>query len=495
MPTGYILSIDQGTTGTTILLMDAEGEIVGKESREFTQYYPKPGWVEHDAIEIWEVTCQVVVDLVSAYNAKNQIIAIGVTNQRETTVIWDRRTGNPIHPAIVWQCRRTSEICSDLKKQGLEEKIKSKTGLVTDPYFSSTKVLWILDQVDNARSLADQGYLAFGTIDSWLLWNLTDGASHATDQTNASRTMLFNINTLQWDEELLEIFQVPVSILPEVQPSSNIFGTTKGLGFLPDSIPISGMAGDQQAALFGQLCTQSGVAKNTYGTGCFLLLNTGDQPIQSESGLLTTLACSLDQKPTYALEGSVFIAGAAIQWLRDELHFVDSAAETEVLAESLNDSDGVFVVPAFTGLGAPYWDPNAKGAILGLTRGTTPSHIVRASLESIAFQSADLVEAMIYDAGLQLHQLRVDGGAASNNFLMQFQADLLGVDIERPCHIETTAIGAAYLAGLGVGLWKNIDELVLHRQVDRVFSPQMSELQRQDKLSAWRNAVKRVLSS
>ena len=495
MPTGYILSIDQGTTGTTILLMDAEGEIVGKESREFTQYYPKPGWVEHDAIEIWEVTCQVVVDLVSAYNAKNQIIAIGVTNQRETTVIWDRRTGNPIHPAIVWQCRRTSEICSDLKKQGLEEKIKSKTGLVTDPYFSSTKVLWILDQVDNARSLADQGYLAFGTIDSWLLWNLTDGTSHATDQTNASRTMLFNINTLQWDEELLEIFQVPVSILPEVQPSSNIFGTTKGLEFLPDSIPISGMAGDQQAALFGQLCTQSGVAKNTYGTGCFLLLNTGDQPIQSESGLLTTLACSLDQKPIYALEGSVFIAGAAIQWLRDELHFVDSAAETEVLAESLNDSDGVFVVPAFTGLGAPYWDPNAKGAILGLTRGTTPSHIVRASLESIAFQSADLVEAMIYDAGLQLHQLRVDGGAASNNFLMQFQADLLGVDIERPCHIETTAIGAAYLAGLGVGLWKNIDELVLHRQVDRVFSPQMPELQRQDKLSAWRNAVKRVLSS
>ena len=495
MQTGYILSIDQGTTGTTILLMDAEGEIVGKESREFTQYYPKPGWVEHDAIEIWEVTCQVVVDLVSAYNAKNQIIAIGVTNQRETTVIWDRRTGNPIHPAIVWQCRRTSEICSDLKKQGLEEKIKSKTGLVTDPYFSSTKVLWILDQVDNARSLADQGYLAFGTIDSWLLWNLTDGTSHATDQTNASRTMLFNINTLQWDEELLEIFQVPVSILPEVQPSSNIFGTTKGLEFLPDSIPISGMAGDQQAALFGQLCTQSGVAKNTYGTGCFLLLNTGDQPIQSESGLLTTLACSLDQKPIYALEGSVFIAGAAIQWLRDELHFVDSAAETEVLAESLNDSDGVFVVPAFTGLGAPYWDPNAKGAILGLTRGTTPSHIVRASLESIAFQSADLVEAMIYDAGLQLHQLRVDGGAASNNFLMQFQADLLGVDIERPCYIETTAIGAAYLAGLGVGLWKNIDELVLHRQVDRVFSPQMPELQRQDKLSAWRNAVKRVLSS
>ena len=495
MQTGYILSIDQGTTGTTILLMDAEGEIVGKESREFTQYYPKPGWVEHDAIEIWEVTCQVVVDLVSAYNAKNQIIAIGVTNQRETTVIWDRRTGNPIHPAIVWQCRRTSEICSDLKKQGLEEKIKSKTGLVTDPYFSSTKVLWILDQVDNARSLADQGYLAFGTIDSWLLWNLTDGSSHATDLTNASRTMLFNINTLQWDEELLEIFQVPVSILPEVHPSSNIFGTTKGLEFLPDSIPISGMAGDQQAALFGQLCTQSGVAKNTYGTGCFLLLNTGDQPIQSESGLLTTLACSLDQKPTYALEGSVFIAGAAIQWLRDELHFVDSAAETEVLAESLNDSDGVFVVPAFTGLGAPYWDPNAKGAILGLTRGTTPSHIVRASLESIAFQSADLVEAMIYDAGLQLHQLRVDGGAASNNFLMQFQADLLGVDIERPRHIETTAIGAAYLAGLGVGLWGNIDELELHRQVDRVFSPQMSKLQRQDKLSAWRNAVKRVLSS
>ena len=492
MQTGYILSIDQGTTGTTILLMDAEGEIVGKESREFTQYYPKPGWVEHDAIEIWEVTCQVVVDLVSAYNAKNQIIAIGVTNQRETTVIWDRRTGNPIHPAIVWQCRRTSEICSDLKKQGLEEKIKSKTGLVTDPYFSSTKVLWILDQVDNARSLADQGYLAFGTIDSWLLWNLTDGTSHATDQTNASRTMLFNINTLQWDEELLEIFQVPVSILPEVQPSSNIFGTTKGLEFLPDSIPISGMAGDQQAALFGQLCTQSGVAKNTYGTGCFLLLNTGDQPIQSESGLLTTLACSLDQKPTYALEGSVFIAGAAIQWLRDELHFVDSAAETEVLAESLNDSDGVFVVPAFTGLGAPYWDPNAKGAILGLTRGTTPSHIVRASLESIAFQSADLVEAMIYDAGLQLHQLRVDGGAASNNFLMQFQADILGIPVDRPANIETTALGAGFLAGLGCGFWSAWDEIADNRKTERRFEPSMHDDRRDELFKGWKDAVGRM---
>ena len=495
MRTEYVLSIDQGTTGTTVLLMDTKGEIVGKESREFTQYYPQPGWVEHDAIEIWQVTCQVITDLVSTYNVQDQVIAIGVTNQRETTVVWDRRTGNPIHPAIVWQCRRTSGICSDLKLRGLEGKIKSKTGLVTDPYFSATKISWILDQVDNARSLADHGHLAFGTIDSWLLWNLTDGTSHATDQTNASRTMLFNINTLQWDEELLEIFQVPVSILPEVQPSSNIFGTTKGLEFLPASIPISGMAGDQQAALFGQLCTQPGVAKNTYGTGCFLLLNTGDQPIQSKSGLLTTLACSLDQTPTYALEGSVFIAGAVIQWLRDELRFVDSAAETEALAESLNDSDGVVVVPAFTGLGAPYWDPDAKGAILGLTRGTTPSHIVRASLESIAFQSADLVEAMVSDAGFQLDQLRVDGGATSNNFLMQFQADLLGVDVVRPRHIETTAIGAAYLAGLGVGLWKNINELESHRQVDRVFSPQMSESRRQDKLSAWRHAVKRVLSS
>lgn len=495
MRSGYILSIDQGTTGSTILLMDTEGEIVGKGYSEFTQYYPKPGWVEHNAIEIWEVTCQIVTDLVLSHNARNQILAIGITNQRETTVIWDRRTGSPIYPAIVWQCRRTTEICSDLKAQGLEEKIKLKTGLVTDPYFSSTKVSWILDQVDNARSLADQGHLAFGTIDSWLLWNLTGGTSHATDQTNASRTMLFNINTLRWDEELLEIFRVPVSILPEVQPSSNIFGTTKDLEFLPDSIPISGMAGDQQAALFGQLCTHSGTAKNTYGTGCFLLLNTGDQPVQSESGLLTTLACSPDQKPVYALEGSVFIAGAAIQWLRDELHFVDSAAETEVLAESLNDSDGVFVVPAFTGLGAPYWDPSAKGAILGLTRGTTSSHIVRASLESIAFQSADLVEAMIYDAGLPLHQLRVDGGAAANNFLMQFQADLLGVDVERPQHIETTAIGAAYLAGLGVGIWESINDLESYCQVGRVFSPQISELQRQDKLSAWRNAVKRVLSS
>ena len=495
MQSEYILSIDQGTTGSTILLIDTEGKIVGKEYSEFTQHYPKPGWVEHDATEIWEVTRQIMADLVSFHNARNQIIAIGITNQRETTVIWDRRTGYPIHPAIVWQCRRTAEICLDLKKQGLEEKIKLKTGLVTDPYFSSTKVSWILDQVDNARSLANRGHLAFGTIDSWLLWNLTGGTSHAPDQTNASRTMLFNINTLQWDDELLDIFQVPVSILPEVQPSLNIFGTTKNLEFLPDSIPMSGMAGDQQAALFGQLCTQPGAAKNTYGTGCFLLLNTGDQPIQSESGLLTTLACSLDQKPTYALEWSVFVAGAAIQWLRDELHFIDSAAETEALAESLNDSDGVFVVPAFTGLGAPYWDPNAKGAILGLTRGTTPSHIVRASLESIAFQSADLVEAMMHDAGLQLHQLRVDGGATANNFLMQFQADLLGINVERPRHIETTALGAAYLAGLSVGVWKNIDELESYRQVDQIFSPQISDLQRQEKLSAWRNAVKRVLSS
>ena len=428
----YILSIDQGTTGTTVLLIDTYGEIVARSYCEFTQRYPRPGWVEHDATEIWEVTHKIIADLVNTHEVAQQIAAIGLANQRETTVVWERSTGKPIHPAIVWQCRRTSAVCADLKAQGFEELVRAKTGLVLDPYFSATKIAWILDSVNGARVRAERGELAFGTIDAWLLWNLTAGGVHATDYTNASRTMLLNIDTLTWDDELLTVFRVPERILPKVQPSVSTFGKTKNIDPLPNGIPISGIAGDQQAALFGQLCTQPRMAKNTYGTGCFLMLNTGERRVHSKSGLLTTLACGFDKKPVYALEGSVFITGAAVQWLRDGLQIIKSASETEAIAASVADSDGVFVVPAFTGLGAPYWDANAQGAILGLTRGTTRAHIVRATLESIALQTADVVTAMIADAGIGLDRLRVDGGAVVNNFLMQFQADVLGIDVERP---------------------------------------------------------------
>ena len=490
----YILSIDQGTTGSTVLLIDTQGEIVAHGYREFTQYYPHPGWVEHDAAEIWKVTQQVMSDLINAQGVANQIAAIGVTNQRETTVVWERGTGAPIHPAIVWQCRRTSQICADLKAQGVEDLVHAKTGLVLDPYFSATKIAWILDQVNGARERAERGNLAFGTIDTWLLWKLTEGEVHATDYTNASRTMLLNIDTLAWDDELLEVFHVPNSVLPEVQSSGCVFGKTKNTAPLPDGIPIAGIAGDQQAALFGQLCTQPSMAKNTYGTGCFLMLNTGEERIHSKAGLLTTLACGLGEKPVYALEGSVFIAGAAVQWLRDGLRFIDSASETEAIATSVADSGGVFVVPAFTGLGAPYWDANAQGAILGLTRGVTRAHIVRATLESIAFQTADVVTAMIADAGIELNRLRVDGGAVTNDFLMQFQADVLGIEVERPRRIETTGLGAAYLAGLAVGLWQSVDELESHRKIDKVFSPRIDLNQREEKLEGWKNAVRRVMS-
>ena len=490
----YILSIDQGTTGSTVLLIDACGEIVAHGYREFTQHYPRPGWVEHDPIEIWEVTHQVIADLIDAQGVADEITAIGVTNQRETTVVWERKTGRPIHPAIVWQCRRTSDICADLKKRSFEEQIRAKTGLVVDPYFSATKIAWILDRVDGARERAERSELAFGTIDTWLLWHLTGGEVHVTDYTNASRTMLFNIDTLKWDDELLEALRVPKSVLPNVQTSGSIFGKTKNIASLPVGIPIAGIAGDQQAALFGQLCTQAGMAKNTYGTGCFLMLNTGEQRVHSKSGLLTTLTCGLDEKPVYALEGSVFIAGAAVQWLRDGLHLIDTAAETEALAASVPDSAGVFVVPAFTGLGAPYWDADAQGAILGLTRGATRAHLVRATLESIALQTADVVTAMHSDAGIELDRLRVDGGAVANNFLMQFQADMLDIDVERPTRIETTGLGAGYLAGLTVGVWNGIHELESHRKIDRVFSPQIDTNQRQEKLNGWKNAVRRVMS-
>ncbi len=490
----YILSIDQGTTGSTVLLIDAHGEITAHGYREFTQHYPRPGWVEHDPIEIWEVTHQVIADLVNAQGIADQIAAIGVTNQRETTVVWERSTGRPIHRAIVWQCRRTADICADLKERGMEELVRAKTGLVLDPYFSATKIAWILDGIEGARKWTERGELAFGTIDTWLLWNLTGGEVHATDYTNASRTMLFNIDTLSWDDELLEVFHVPASVLPEMQASGGVFGETKNINPLPDGIPIAGIAGDQHAALFGQLCTQAGMAKNTYGTGCFLMLNTGEQRVDSKSGLLTTLGCSLDEKPVYTLEGSVFIAGAAVQWLKDGLQIIDSAAETEEIAISVPDSGSVFVVPAFTGLGAPYWDANAQGAILGLTRGITRAHIVRATLESIAFQTADVVTAMCTDTGIELDRLRVDGGAVVNNFLMQFQADVLGVEVERPTRIETTGLGAGYLAGLTVGVWNNIYELESHRKIEVVFSSQIDADQRKEKLEGWKNAVRRVMS-
>ena len=510
--TACILSIDQGTTGTTVLLVDVHGNIIAQGYQEFTQYYPQPGWVEHNPEEIWNATLQAIDALFAEENALN-IVAIGITNQRETTIVWDRQTGKPIHPAIVWQCRRTADMCASLEKQGIAEEIKAKTGLVLDPYFSGTKIAWILDHVSGARERAEHGELAFGTVDTWLLWKLTDGAVHKTDYTNASRTLLFNIDTLSWDETLLEIFNVPKTMLPEVCPSASNFGTasfyrnfwleTFGKNISLDGIPIAGMAGDQQAALFGQLCTTPGMAKNTYGTGCFLMLNTGADKVETKSGLLTTLACSLDETPVYALEGSVFVAGAAVQWIRDGIQIIETAAETEKIAASIPDSGGVFVVPAFTGLGAPHWDAEARGAILGLTRGSTREQIVRATLESIAYQSADVVTAMLSETAGTIDRLRVDGGAAANNFLMQFQADILGIEIERPAQIESTGLGAAYLAGITTGVWDNIEELETHRtrqtksETDtletKVFSPQIDADERNQKLVQWKRAVQRVM--
>ena len=506
-----ILAIDQGTTGTTALLVDVEGNIIARGYQEFTQYYPHPGWVEHDPEEIWDATLQAIDALFD--DRPLNVVAIGIANQRETTLVWDRQTGKPIHPAIVWQCRRTADMCASLEKQGIAEKIKAKTGLVLDAYFSGTKIAWILDHVSGARERAEQGELAFGTVDTWLLWKLTDKAVHKTDYTNASRTLLFNINTLSWDETLLEMFDVPRSILPEVCPSASNFGTasfyrnfwleTFGKNVSLDGIPIAGIAGDQQAALFGQLCTNPGMAKNTYGTGCFLMLNTGNEKVETETGLLTTLACSLDENPVYALEGSVFVAGAAVQWLRDGIEVINSAQETEEIATRIPDSGGVFVVPAFTGLGAPYWDSEARGAILGLTRGSTRAQIVRATLESIAYQSADVVTAMLDETAGTINRLRVDGGATANNFLMQFQADILGIDVERPAQIESTGLGAAYLAGITTGVWNNIEELETYQSKQanlesnalkaRVFSPQINADQRNLKLAQWKKAVQRVM--
>ena len=490
----FVVAIDQGTTGTTVLVLDRRGRVAGRAYREFTQHFPKPGWVEHDAEEIWRVTLAVLRKACRAARARGRdVAAIGITNQRETTMLWDRRSGRPVHRAIVWQDRRTSDHCEALRAAGAEDLVRRKTGLVLDPYFSATKLRWLLGHVRRAGERAARGELCFGTIDAWLVWKLTGGAVHATDPTNASRTLLYDINTRAWDPELCRLFEVPECVLPEVRPSSGSFGDATP-DVLGEPVPIAGIAGDQQSALFGQGCTEPGMAKNTYGTGCFLLLQTGARPVTSTHGLLTTVACDARGGPAYALEGAVFMAGAAIQWLRDGLGLLATAAESERHARSVDDSLGVHVVPAFVGLGAPYWDPEARGAVLGLTRGVTRAHLVRATLESLAFQIRDVADAMAADAGSPLQALRVDGGASANDFLMQFQADLLGLPVERPALVETTAVGAAQLAGLAVGFWRTPKELAAMRRKDRRFRPRMPAERREALYRGWQEAVRRVRS-
>ncbi|MTI13446.1 glycerol kinase GlpK [Sansalvadorimonas verongulae] len=488
----YILSLDQGTTSSRAILFNHNGKIVNTAQQEFTQHYPQAGWVEHDPMEIWATQRGVMTEVIAKTDIKhNEIAAIGITNQRETTVVWDKNTGQPVYNAIVWQCRRTASICEQLKRDGLEEYVHENTGLVLDAYFSGTKIAWILDNVKGAREKAENGELLFGTIDTWLTWKLTGGESHVTDVTNASRTMLFNIKTLEWDEKMLSALNIPRTMLPEVKSSSEIYGQA-AMGN-NTTVPIAGIAGDQQAALFGQLALEKGMAKNTYGTGCFLLMNTGEEPVRSDNGLLTTIAYGLDGKVNYALEGSVFVAGASIQWLRDELGLIRDAADSEYFAGKVKDTNGVYVVPAFVGMGAPYWDAYARGTIVGLTRGANRNHIVRATLEALAYQSRDVLDAMQKDSGLDLNQLSVDGGAVANNFLMQFQADVLGSNVVRPTVIETTAAGAAYLAGLAVGFWENTDDLRRNVGVDRVFKSEMEEEHRERVYAGWKRAVKRSL--
>ncbi len=491
---GYVLALDQGTTSSRAILFDHRGRVVAVAQREFRQMYPRPGWVEHDPEEIWFTQLSTAREaLQRAGVAAADVAAIGITNQRETTVLWDRATGTPVAPAIVWQDRRTAGMCDALKAQAAESLVRAKTGLVLDPYFSATKVAWLLDNVAGLRARAERGEIAFGTVDAWLVYRLTGGRVHATDYSNASRTLFFNIHTLSWDDELLELFgRVPRAVLPEVKPSSAIYGATAP-DLLGAAIPIGGIAGDQQAALFGQACFEVGMAKNTYGTGSFLLLNTGAKPVASEHGLLTTVAWGMGGEVTYALEGSVFVTGAAVQWLRDGLGLITNAAETEALANSVPDTGGVYLVPAFTGLGAPYWDPYARGALVGITRGTTRAHIVRAALEAIAYQTCDVMRAMEQDAGVPLRALRVDGGAAVNNLLMQFQSDVLGVPVERPAVTETTALGAAYLAGLAAGVWQSQDEIRAQWHLDRRFEPAMEADRREQLLAGWRRAVERSL--
>jgi len=486
----YLLALDQGTTSSKAILFDRQGKLVGVSQKEFRQIYPKAGWVEHDPMEMWGTQSGVAREVLEKSGvAPQEIAAIGIANQRETTLVWDKSTGKPVYNAIVWQCRRTSSICRELKAQGLEEYIRANTGLTIDAYFSATKIRWILDNVEGAQEKAGSGDLLFGTVDSWIIWNLTRGKVHVTDYSNASRTMLFNINKLAWDEKILKALDIPDSMLPEVKPSSYIYGYTDHQTFGGADIPIAGAAGDQQAALFGQGCFTPGMIKNTYGTGCFIVLNTGESPIRSRNGLLSTIAWGIDGKIEYALEGSVFIAGAAVQWLRDGLRVIGSAEESERLARSVPDANGVYIVPAFVGLGAPYWDMYARGAIVGLTRDDKVEHIVRATLESIAYQTRDILEAMREDTGLQLKSLKVDGGAAVNNFLMQFQADILNIDVERPESAETTALGAAFLAGLAVGFWKDKDEIAGQLKENIRFRPVMKSSKREKLYSGWKKAV------
>lgn len=490
----YILSFDAGTTSSRAIIFNKKGEIIKVAQKEFKQIYPKPGWVEHDPMEIWGSQSGVAREVLEMAGIRpSEIAGIGITNQRETTVVWDKNTGKPVYNAIVWQCRRTAKYCDNLKEEGWTEKIRDKTGLVIDAYFSATKIAWILDNVEGARKKAENGELLFGTIDTWLIWNLTRGKVHVTDYSNASRTMLFNIKDLKWDDEILERLNIPKSMFPEVKNSSEVYGYTDEQTYGGAKIPISGIAGDQQAALFGQGCFYPGMVKNTYGTGCFVLMNTGDKMIKSNNGLLTTIAWGLDGKISYALEGSVFVAGAAIQWLRDELKLVYDSPQSEYYAEKAEDTGGVYVVPAFTGLGAPYWDMYARGGIFGLTRGTKREHLVRATLESLAYQSKDVIEAMKEDAGIPLANLRVDGGASANNFLMQFQADMLDTEIHRPKTLETTALGAAYLAGLAVGYWKDLDEIYDEIRIDKVFVSEMPEEVRNKNYKYWKKAVERTM--
>ncbi|RDU99796.1 glycerol kinase GlpK [Trinickia dinghuensis] len=485
----YILALDQGTTSSRAMLFDRKGNVVSVAQKEFRQIYPQPGWVEHDPQEIWSTQAGVAAEAVTRAGINGTSIAsIGITNQRETTIVWDRDTGQPIYNAIVWQDRRTAGLCDQLKAQGLEEKVRAKTGLPIDAYFSATKIRWILDNVEGAREKAKQGKLAFGTVDSWLVWNFTKHELHITDVTNASRTMLFNIHTMQWDNDLLEALDIPRSMLPEVRASSEIYGNTVTTVFA-SKIPIGGIAGDQHAALFGQMCTKSGMVKNTYGTGCFLVMNTGEKPIESKNNLVTTIAWKIGNEVNYALEGSIFIGGAVVQWLRDGLGIIKSASDIEALAASVEHSDGVYLVPAFAGLGAPHWNPRARGTLFGVTRGTTNAHIARAALDSIAYQSLDVLKAMEADSGIKIGELRVDGGACANNLLMQFQSDLLGCSTARPRISETTALGAAYLAGLAVGYWSNVGELESQWQLDRRFTPAMQQANAQQCIAGWQRAI------
>lgn len=490
----YILAFDAGTTSTRAIIFDHDGKIVRSAHKEFRQIFPKPGWVEHDAMEIWGSQSGISREVLEVSGIRpDQIAAIGITNQRETTVVWNKNTGKPIYNAIVWQCRRTADLCTQLKEEGWADRIKEKTGLVIDAYFSATKIAWILDNVEGARQMADNGELLFGTVDTWLVWNLTRGKVHVTDYSNASRTMLFNINTLEWDQEILDLLNIPKSMLPKVEDSSKIYGYTDKSTYGGAEIPIAGMAGDQQAALFGQACYYPGMVKNTYGTGCFVLMNTGGKKIESKNGLLTTIAWGLNGEITYALEGSVFVAGAAIQWLRDELRLVYDSPQSEYYAQMVDDTDGVYVVPSFTGLGAPYWDMYSRGGIFGLTRGTRREHLVRATLESLAYQSRDVIDAMREDSKIELGILKVDGGASANNFLMQFQADMLNVRIDRPATKESTALGAAYLAGLAVGYWDGFDDIYSYMDIEKSFEPNMDEKVRAKKYKYWKKAVKNTM--